>query len=65
MNYWLELNAQGYVVNIIKWDGVTEYNPLGMTLMSKEQNPQATYGWQYLDGQWIEPAPVEAPEEIE
>lgn len=62
MNYWLELNADGYVVNIIKWDGVSPYNPPNITLLPKADHPQASFGWRLKDGEWIEPIQPEVEE---
>lgn len=51
---YLELNNDGYVINIIIWDGVTPYDA-GYTLVSCDDAPNARFGWRLVDGQWIEP----------
>jgi hypothetical protein len=58
---YLELDANGTVRNIIKWDGVSPYNPTNMTLLPHADHPQASYGWQLVDGEWI--APIAEEEE--
>lgn len=30
---WAMINSENYVVNIAVWDGVTEWNPEGVTLV--------------------------------
>lgn len=55
MKRWLELNQNNVVVNIIIWDGKTAYNPDGITLMSCEDNPNASFGWKVIDGEWSPP----------
>lgn len=55
MNRYLELNAEGTVVNIIIWDGVSPYNYENNTLIPCSEAPNANYGWTLTDGVWIEP----------
>ena len=55
---YLVINEQGYVENIIIWDGVSRYNPKNKTLLLESEAPTgATFGWQKVDGEWI-PVPV-------
>lgn len=64
MNRYLELNADGLVVNIIVWDGVSPYNPEGHTLLSCDEHPQASFGWTLDGDNWIappEPEPSTTP----
>jgi hypothetical protein len=62
---YLELNADGVVVNISVWDGVTSYSPAGVAqLLLCEDNPGASFGWQLVDGVWQAPI-VEEPETFE
>lgn len=61
---WLELNADGVVVNIIVWDGVSSYNPPGVTsLVPCHENPGVSYGWKLVDGEWVAPPSPPEPEE--
>lgn len=53
---YLVINKQGYVENIIIWDGVSRYNPKNKTLLAVNEAPiGATFGWQLVDGEWIAP----------
>ena len=53
---YLVINKQGYVENIIIWDGVSRYNPKNKTLLAANEAPiGATFGWQLVDGEWIAP----------
>lgn len=55
---WLELNADGVVVNISVWDGVAPYSPAGIEqLLTCEDNAGVSFGWQLIDGVWQ--APIE------
>jgi hypothetical protein len=60
---WLELNADGFVVNIVVWDGVSDYQPQGIAqLLPCVEHPNVSFGWQRVDGGWIappEPEPVD------
>lgn len=61
---WLELNAEGVVINIVVWDGVTPYAPADVTqLLRCDENPGVSYGWRIVDGGWQAPPPP--PEEPE
>jgi hypothetical protein len=58
---YLELNADGIVVNISIWNGVTPYSPAGITqLLPCADNAGVSFGWQLVDGVWH--APVDEPE---
>lgn len=64
---WLELNAEGVVINIVVWDGVTPYTPAGVAqLLPCDDNPGVSFGWKIVDGMWeapvVEEPPVEEPE---
>jgi hypothetical protein len=54
---YLVINEQGFVENIIIWDGVSRYSPKNKTLLSESEAPAgATFGWQKVNNEWI-PAP--------
>ena len=58
---WLELNAEGVVVNISVWDGDTPYLPAGVArLLPCADNAGVSFGWQLVNGVWS--APVEESE---
>ena len=58
---WLELNAEGVVVNIVVWDGVSEYAPQGVAqLLRCDDHPGVSFGWQKVEGGWIEPLQPES-----
>ena len=60
---YLELNAQGVVVNIVVWDGITHYEPAGITqLLPCDQHPGVSFGWTKIEGGWQAP-PEEATSE--
>ena len=60
---YFEINPDGYVVNIIVWDGVSEYHPAGLELMAVTDAPVGvTYGWRVINGEWLAP-PAEEPSE--
>ena len=52
---YLAVNTEGYVVNIIVWDGTTPYIHPEITLYNCDVFPEVTYGWQYVNGVWIPP----------
>ncbi len=61
---YLIINEQGYVENIVIWDGVSPYNPKNKTLLLQSEAPVGvTFGWQKLDGEWIAPPVVEETEQ--
>jgi hypothetical protein len=61
---WLELNADGVVINISIWDGVSPYTPAGVAqLLPCADNVGVSYDWKIVDGLWQAP-PVETTEEI-
>jgi hypothetical protein len=64
---WLELNAEGIVINISIWDGVTPYTPAGVAqLLPCDDNPGVSFGWRIVDGAWEAPVVVEeVVEEVE
>jgi hypothetical protein len=61
---YLVINEQGYVENIIIWDGVTRYNPKNKTLLLENNAPTGvTFGWQLVNSEWIALPVVEQTEE--
>lgn len=61
---WLELNADGVVINVSIWDGVSPYTPAGVAqLLPCADNVGVSFGWKIVDGMWQAP-PVETTEEI-
>jgi hypothetical protein len=53
---WLELNAEGVVINIVVWDGVTPYTPAGIAqLLPCDYNPGVSFDWKIVDGMWEAP----------
>lgn len=53
---WLALNSDSIVKNIIVWDGVSIYEPQGITQLFKcEDYPEVTFGWKFENGNWIPP----------
>ena len=61
---YLELNAEGVVINIVVWDGVTPYAPVGVAqLLRCDENPGVSYGWRIVHGGWQAPPeePSQAP----
>ena len=62
---WLELNADGIVINISIWDGISQYNPAGVAqLLPCDENPDVSFGWKIVDGMWEAPI-VEESEILE
>lgn len=55
MERYLELNAEGFVVNIIIWDGMEPYETGNGSLLRCDEHPNATFGWQYDGINWIAP----------
>ena len=63
---WLELNAEGVVINIVVWDGVSPYTPAGVAqLLPCDDNPGVSYGWKIVDGMWEAPPAVEDEEQVQ
>ena len=61
---YLVINAQGYVENIIIWDGVSPYSEPNKTVMLESNAPiGTTFGWQLVNGEWIAPPVVEETEQ--
>lgn len=53
---YLVLNEQGYVENIIMWDGVSKLPKSIKNVMLESEAPVGiTFGWQLVDGEWITP----------
>lgn len=55
MSRYLEINGEGYVVNIIEWDGLSPYAPAGVVLVAHDDYPQTAIGWQLVNGEWTAP----------
>ena len=52
---WLELK-DGYVINVIVWDGVSPYTPEGIELVKCDDAPGVSIGWtRTVDGTWGAP----------
>lgn len=51
--------ADGIVVNVALWDGVTEWTPGDNLLVV--QSDTAQIGWSYVDGEFVAPPPVVTP----
>ena len=53
---WLELNAEGVVINVVVWDGVSTYAPQGVAqLLPCSEHPGVSFGWKLVNGEWIQP----------
>lgn len=52
MRYWAISNETNIVVNLLLWDGVSEYNPEGVTLYKYEDLPQARLGYRKNNDKW-------------
>lgn len=53
---WLELNADGVVMNIVVWDGVKPYAPARVAqLLPCDENPGVSFGWRLVTDEWIAP----------
>lgn len=53
---WLELNAEGVVINVVVWDGVSTYAPQGVAqLLPCADHPGVSFGWKLVNGEWIQP----------
>lgn len=63
MNNGYAVVLDGKVINVIVWDGVTEYAPDEGELVPLTGN--AGIGWGYVNGEFIKPEPPErTPEEL-
>lgn len=62
MRYFV-LNKEGFVVNLIIWDGVSKINWIDETLILESECPHdVRMGWQKVDGGWTPPV-IEPTEE--
>lgn len=53
---WLELNAEGVVVNIVVWDGVSPYSPAGIAqLLPCDEHSGVSHGYKLVNGEWEAP----------
>ena len=53
---YLVLDDEGFVVNVIVWDGVSKLPKRNKHVMLESDGPiGVATGWKYADGQWIEP----------
>lgn len=53
MNEYAELNSEGIVVNLIRWDGVSPYNPEGLTVVPRPAGVEV--GWRLTPNGWEAP----------
>ena len=53
MRYWAISNETNIVINLLLWDGVSEYNPEGVTLYKYEDLPQARLGYKKENNKWF------------
>lgn len=61
--YLLVRNTDGFVSNVIAWDGIEPYHVDGYTLMVKPEEPLGVWiGWSYIDGEWVSPQFDSEPE---
>jgi hypothetical protein len=60
MSRYLVVNADGFVTNIILWDGISSYDAGGDLLLPAEEHPDITFGYQLIDDVWVEPTVTEA-----
>lgn len=53
---YLVIDPDGFVVNIIMWDGVSKFNWRDKTPMLESDAPFGVrIGWRYLNNEWIQP----------
>lgn len=63
---WLQLDSDGFVVNVVIWDGVSVYEPQGVKqLLRCDDHPGVTFGWRLVDGNWITPPQSETEDATE
>ena len=61
---YLVLNEQGYIENIIIWDGVSKLPKSIKNVMLESEAPTGvTSSWQLVNDEWIAPPVVEQIEE--
>ena len=61
---YLVLDDNGFVVNIIIWDGVSKLPKRNKNVMlQSDALIGITFGWQLVDGEWIAAPVIEQPEE--
>ena len=53
--YAIVREADGFVVNVTVWDGITPWNDLADGLAAMECPAQVCPGWSFIDGEWIAP----------
>ena len=58
---YLEVNPDNVVVNIVVWDGVSKYEPKGISLVACDDAPGVSYGWRKVDGEWVPPEATDEP----
>ena len=53
---YLVLDDNGFVINIIIWDGVSKLPKRNKNVMLQSDAPTGiTFDWQLVDGEWIAP----------
>lgn len=63
-NYWAVIEGVN-VVNVILWDGVTEFSPgdnVNLVDISSTENDYVSPGWTYVDGVFAPPPEADPPE---
>jgi len=59
---YLVLDAEGLVVNVVIWDGVSRFRWRDRTPMLESDAPVGVrMGWKHVDGEWIAPPKPEEP----
>jgi hypothetical protein len=53
--------ADGFVVNVTVWDGITPWNDLPDGQVAMECPAQVGPTWSYIEGEWVEPPPAPPP----
>jgi hypothetical protein len=61
---YLVLDNDGFVINIIVWDGVSKIPTRNQNVVLESNAPiGATFGWQLVNNEWIALPVIEQPEE--
>ena len=60
MNKYAILDEYGTVINVVLWDGISEFNVNG--LIEITNIPGVGIGWSYIDDIWISPPQEETPD---
>ena len=60
-NRYALVDSGGLVVNIVEWDGETDWSPpAGLT--ATEADPTISKGWRRVDDAWVAPEEEEEPQ---